>query len=182
MIDSPVSHSGHNVRLREATLEDASFVDERAGRPGSMGEFNDFGLTPMPFAETVAGRGRLITFDKGLLLIERIGDGQPIGDISWHAVSYGPGDRSKALNIGLSLIPEARGHGYGTEAQRLVAELLFRLFDIERIEASTDVENIAEQRSLEKAGFTREGTLRGAQWRAGAHHDLVSYSILREDL
>jgi RimJ/RimL family protein N-acetyltransferase len=97
-------------------------------------------------------------------------------------VSYGPGERSRALNIGLSLIPEARGHGYGTEAQRLVAELLFRLFDVERIEASTDVENIAEQRSLEKAGFTREGTLRRAQWRAGAWHDLVSYSIVRDDL
>jgi len=76
----------------------------------------------------------------------------------------------------------ARGHGYGTEAQRLLAALLFRLFDIERIEASTDVESIAEQRSLEKAGFTREGILRHAQWRAGAHHDLVSYSILRKDL
>ena len=97
-------------------------------------------------------------------------------------MSYGPGDRSRALNIGLSLVPEARGHGYGTEAQRLVAELLFGLFDVERIEGSTDVENIAEQRSLEKAGFTREGTLRHAQWRAGAHHDLVTYSILRQDL
>jgi RimJ/RimL family protein N-acetyltransferase len=97
-------------------------------------------------------------------------------------VSCGPGDRSKALSVGLSLIPDARGHGYFTEAQRLLAALLFRLFDIERIEASTDVENIAEQRSLEKAGFTREGILRRAQWRAGAHHDLVSYSILREGL
>jgi RimJ/RimL family protein N-acetyltransferase len=97
-------------------------------------------------------------------------------------VSYGPSDRSRALNIGLSLVPDARGHGFGTEAQRLVATLLFELFDVERIEASTDVENVAEQRSLEKAGFTREGVLRRAQWRAGANHDLVSYSILREDL
>ena len=63
-----------------------------------------------------------------------------------------------------------------------MAQLLFRLFDIERVEASTDVENIAEQRSLEKAGFTREGVQRRAQFRAGAYHDLVSYSILREDL
>jgi hypothetical protein len=50
------------------------------------------------------------------------------------------------------------------------------------LNSPTDVENIAEQRSLEKAGFTREGILRHAQWRAGAHHDLVSYSMLREDL
>ena len=139
-------------------------------------------MAPRTLAENLAERGRLVGFEKGQLLIERTDDGGLIGDISWHAVSYGPGEGSKALNIGLSLIPEARGQGYGTEAQRLVARLLFRLFDIERIEASTDVENVAEQRSLEKAGFTREGILRRAQWRAGAHHDLVSYSILREDV
>ena len=139
-------------------------------------------MVAQPLADNLAERGRLVSFEKGQLLIERRRDGELIGDVSWHAVSYGPGDRSKALNIGLSLIPEARGHGYGTEAQRLLAELLFRLFDIERIEASTDVDNVAEQRSLEKAGFTREGILRRAQWRAGAHHDLVGYSILREDL
>ena len=115
-----------------------------------MGEFNDFGLAHRTLAETLAERGRLVGFEKGQLLIERLSDGKLVGDVSWHAVSYGPGDRSKALNFGLSLIPDARGHGYGTEAQRLLAALLFRLFDIERIEASTDVESIAEQRSLEK--------------------------------
>jgi RimJ/RimL family protein N-acetyltransferase len=97
-------------------------------------------------------------------------------------VSYGPNDESRALNIGVSLIPEARGQGHGAEAQRLLAELLFRLFDVERIEAMTDVDNIPEQRSLEKAGFVREGILRRAQFRARRYHDLVSYSILREDL
>ena len=51
-----------------------------------------------------------------------------------------------------------------------------------RVEASTDVTNLAEQRALEKAGFTREGVLRGAQHRAdGVHHDLVGYAILRTD-
>ncbi len=95
---------------------------------------------------------------------------------------YGPGTESRALNIGIALHPDARGHGYGTEAQRLVAELLFELFDIERVEASTDIENLAEQRSLEKAGFTREGVLRRAQFRAGGYHDLVYYSLIREDV
>ena len=50
-----------------------------------------------------------------------------------------------------------------------------------RIEASTDVTNVPEQRALEKAGFVREGVLRGAQFRAGAHHDMVGYSRLRSD-
>ena len=132
--------------------------------------------------ETARGNWLETRFHRVHLLNGNFIDGQLVSDVSWHAVSYGPSEGSRALNVGLSLIPDARGHGFGTEAQRLLAALLFRLFDIERIEASTDVENIAEQRSLEKAGFTREGILRRAQWRAGAHHDLVSYSILREDL
>jgi RimJ/RimL family protein N-acetyltransferase len=36
-----------------------------------------------------------------------------------------------------------------------------------------------EQRALEKAGFTREGVLRQAQWRSGGWHDQVMYSKLR---
>lgn len=49
----------------------------------------------------------------------------------------------------------------------------------ERIQATTDVSNIAEQRALDKAGFTREGRVRGAQWRAGAWHDQYLYAFLR---
>lgn len=45
--------------------------------------------------------------------------------------------------------------------------------------AGTDIDNLPEQRSLEKAGFTRKGVLRGAQWRAGQWRDEVLYSRLR---
>ncbi|MCW2707301.1 MAG: hypothetical protein JWM22_1143, partial [Frankiales bacterium] len=34
---------------------------------------------------------------------------------------------------------------------------------------------------LERAGFQREGVLRGAQWRQGGWHDLVSFARLRDD-
>ena len=84
-------------------------------------------------------------------------------------------------NVGIALLPEARGHGHGTDAQVLLAAYLFENTDVNRIEAQTDVANIAEQRSLEKAGFVREGTARGAQFRSGAYHDLVTYSILRNE-
>ena len=48
-----------------------------------------------------------------------------------------------------------------------------------RVEASTDVENIAEQRALERAGFTYEGTLRLAQGRVDGLHDLQVWSHVR---
>ena len=105
-------------------------------------------------------------------------DGEIIGTMSWHAVHYGPTVGSRAWSMGIALAPERRGQGWGTIAQRLLAEHL--LEGAHRVEASTDVDNVAEQRSLEKAGFAREGVLRGAQLRAdGIHHDLVMYARVR---
>lgn len=104
------------------------------------------------------------------------------GVVSWHLEAYGPNPGSHAWNIGIGLAEAARGHGVGSVAQRLLAEWLLATTPVHRIEASTDVANIAEQRALERAGFTREGVLRSAQERADGRHDLVSYSLLRTDL
>ena len=84
--------------------------------------------------------------------------------------------------MGIELVAGARGHGYGVEAQVLVARYLFEHTPANRVEAQTDIENVAEQRALTKAGFTREGVARGSQFRAGAYHDLVTYSILRSEV
>jgi aminoglycoside 6'-N-acetyltransferase len=101
-----------------------------------------------------------------------------VGDVDYRQVHYGP-HTSIAYNFGIVLAPEHRGKGYGVEAQQLLAEYLFSVYPIMRVEASTDITNHAEQRALEKAGFTREGVLRKAQWRNGDWHDLVLYSKLR---
>jgi aminoglycoside 6'-N-acetyltransferase len=47
--------------------------------------------------------------------------------------------------------------------------------------ADTDVGNIAEQRSIERIEFTREGVAREAQWRKGAWHNRAIYSQIRSD-
>jgi RimJ/RimL family protein N-acetyltransferase len=79
-------------------------------------------------------------------------------------------------------VPEARGTGVGTEAQRQLVRYLFAHTAVPRIEADTEVGNIAEQRALEKAGFTREGVLRSVVFRDGSWRDLVRYSILRGEV
>lgn len=118
--------------------------------------------------------------DSGLLAVETP-DGELVGSVSWHTVQHGPSSACRALNIGISLFPEHRGHGYGPAAQRLLADHLFSTRPIERVEAATDVENVAEQRALQKAGFSREGVMRHAQFRSGQWHDVVLYSRLRAD-
>ena len=108
--------------------------------------------------------------------------GALLGGVSWHAVDYGGTVSCSAWNIGIGLLPEARGRGIGTLAQRLLVEHLLATTELDRIEASTDVDNVAEQRALEKAGFRREGVLRGAQLRGGIRRDLVHYGLVRGDL
>jgi RimJ/RimL family protein N-acetyltransferase len=108
-------------------------------------------------------------------------DGRLLGVTSWHVVSYGGTVGCAAWNIGITLLPGERGRGVGSTAQRLVAEHLFATTDLDRVEASTATENVAERRALTKAGFREEGTLRGAQMRGGRRADLVSYARLRTD-
>jgi RimJ/RimL family protein N-acetyltransferase len=98
-----------------------------------------------------------------------------VGDLSAHAVWYGPTPGSRSLNIGISLVNEYRGKGIGAIAQRLLAEELHKQ-GIVRIEAQTDIENFAEQKALERAGFKYEGTLRKAQARIDGLHDIQVWS------
>jgi RimJ/RimL family protein N-acetyltransferase len=169
------------VRLRDVTLDDADLLDRWDSDPATIGEFNDFGGERELVDREALARGPLRNDHNGHLIVELVADRRPIGSVGWHRVGYGPNADSGAWNIGIALVPGARGLAYGSEAQALLAEYLFANTGVNRVEASTDVANRAEQRSLEKAGFTREGVVRGSQFRAGAYHDLVTYARLRDD-
>ena len=115
-------------------------------------------------------------------MIVALDDGTPIGSVSWHGVAYGPNRRSQAWNIGITIVPEHRGRGHGTAAQRMLADHLFATTDANRVEASTDTRNVAEQRSLERGRFPAGGdSPSGMQYRAGAWHDLVLFARTRDD-
>ena len=105
------------------------------------------------------------------------GHWQEVGNLSAHPVWYGPTQTSKAMNIGIGILEGFRGKGIGSAAQQLLAQELHRQGYV-RVEASTDITNIAEQKALQKAGFTYEGTLRKAQGRADGLHDLQVWSHL----
>jgi RimJ/RimL family protein N-acetyltransferase len=102
------------------------------------------------------------------------------GTVSWRKIHTGPIARNWA--IGIRLAPKFRGRGYGSEAQRLLVRYLFAHTHVNRIEATTEISNVAEQRALEKAGFTKEGILRGSTFRQGQWHDQVIYSVLRDEV
>jgi RimJ/RimL family protein N-acetyltransferase len=139
-------------------------VDDDHPRPTSASTWDDWGDMD-PHAKGVEIlRWVIEVADDGGTVIT-------VGDLSAHAVWYGPTPGSRALNVGISLLEEHQGLGIGAIAQRLLAEELHATGTV-RVEASTDVENIAEQRALAKAGYQFEGTLRLAQARRDGLHDL----------
>jgi ribosomal-protein-alanine N-acetyltransferase len=107
-------------------------------------------------------------------------DGTLAGIVSWRTIKTG-GPDGGCLEIGALLFPEHRSRGLGTAAQRLLAQYLFATTLANRLQAITNVDNIAEQKALEHAGFRREGIMRGLAFDGGRWHDGVLYARLRDD-
>jgi RimJ/RimL family protein N-acetyltransferase len=166
------------VRLRALREDDLDVLTE-AETPESD-PWNNFEIgASNRFLRRFAENGG-VGDSSGTLAVETT-DGVLVGSVGWHMVQHGPSAACRAINIGISLFAQHRGRGYGSAAQRQLAEYLFATRLIERVEASTDFDNVAEQRALEKAGFSREGVLRHAQFRQGEWRDVVIYSRLRSD-
>lgn len=176
-----VCHHGRvtAIHLRPIRECDLPELDRLAADPHTSGPFDWHG-----FGDPGARRRRLaedgfLGRDPHNLAVALDQDDSCIGDVSWFAVPTGP--TSTCWNIGIVIMPEFRGKGYGTAAQRLLADYLFATTTANRLEAETDVENIGEQRALEKAGFIREGIRRGSLFRDGRWRDMVIYGRLRDD-
>ena len=167
----------NQLELRPAGEDDLPLLRKLTQDPAVTGEFGWFGwFDPRRWHRGWDENG-LIGPDGGTLLVVR--GAEPLGMVNWRRHQATPA--AHCWEMGIALLPEARGHGHGTQAHRLLVRYLFAHTAVHRVEAATDVDNIAEQRALEKAGFTKEGVTRGIGWRDGAWRDGVTYSLLRTD-
>ncbi|MER6562083.1 GNAT family protein [Streptomyces sp. NPDC001027] len=165
------------VRLRPVREDDLPMLEQFALDPEAAGTFSWFGWTDPGRMRRRWAENGMLSVDGGQLMVAS--GAEPLGFVAWRRIVTVP--HSSYWNIGIQLLPRAQGRGVGTQAQRLLARYLFAHTPAARIEAHTDVENIAEQRALEKAGFTREGVLRSVVFRDGRWRDSLSYSVLRDD-
>lgn len=169
---------GTLIDLRPVREADLDQFDAWDADPAFAGEYNSFVLSTGGSVRRDVAERRTLDEQHGTLVIVTKA-GELAGSIDYRPVSFGPQSGNRAYELGITIAPAHRGRGYGSEAQRLLAAYLFAAYPVERVQASTDITNLAEQRALERAGFTREGVLRRAQFRHGAWHDLVLYSKLR---
>ena len=166
------------VTLRPVAEDDLSWLASLRGSPAATGPHEWHGWSDPHWERRQWAESGLLGDNGGTLIVLHGTD--CVGTVSWRQVQTGPTAFNWAIGIGLA--PEFRGRGYGAVAQRLVVRYLFAHTQANRIEATTEITNAAEQRALEKAGFTREGILRGTTFRQGQWHDQVIYSVLRNEV
>ena len=171
---------GKNVNLRIAEKEDIPLTAEWWNSLDFNGDYDIFprqtsrAEIEKRFEKELSDPG---PFEIKDFIVEKK-DGSKIG---WMVHYYMLHPAGKRLEIGYALLPAERGKGYCTEATQLMVDYLFLSRSVARIQAHTDVENLASQRVLEKAGFKREGIERKVTFVKGELHDSYLYSILREE-
>jgi len=169
-----------DVLLGPVREDDVALFQRFLVEPGLIGlDWNGFRDAQAP-VRRFAEDGFLGEDDGRLMVRTGAATGsETAGLVSWRSGSFD--GRTKYWEIGIALLPEYRGRGIGWRAQAMLTAYLFEHTPAYRIQAATHPENLAEQKSLEKAGFRLEGVIRGCEFRAGRYRDGYLYSRLRDD-
>jgi RimJ/RimL family protein N-acetyltransferase len=88
---------------------------------------------------------------------------------------------ARHAEVGIALLPEARGRGVGTAALRLLAEFAFVRRNLRRLYLAAIATNEAGLAAYRKVGFVEEGRRREHCWVRGAYVDEVVMGLLRAD-
>ena len=103
--------------------------------------------------------------------------GDAVGSVSLFAAD----ELARHAEVGIALLPEARGRGIGTLAIGRIAEFAFVRRNLRRLHLQAIASNVAAIRAYEKAGFAHEGRLREHAWVRGAYEDIVLMGLLRAE-
>ncbi|MBQ7299293.1 MAG: GNAT family N-acetyltransferase [Clostridia bacterium] len=154
--------------IEETDLEFVSFC----ASPTVYGAYQPFRFSSPAVLIGDYQSGAMWNADGGILLIEELGEAVGLAEVTLV--------REGLARVGMILLPDNRGCGIGTQALGMLRDYLADNYPVARIEADTDVENIAGQRILENNGFVCEGTMRCCRFYRGRYHDSYLYSYITE--
>jgi RimJ/RimL family protein N-acetyltransferase len=167
------------VRLRPFTESDLVLFDQYANDRELSEPFEWLGFTSSKPFRRRWQEDRLLGSSPYCLAVAAMDGDASVGWVDWRQNDRpGPG----VWEVGVLIVPEMRGRGAGTAAQDILVKYLFSTTTAHRIWAGTEVDNVAEQRALERCGFRQEGRLRGAHFRDGQWRDSLIYGITRDDM
>ncbi|MFI9393562.1 GNAT family N-acetyltransferase [Streptomyces bauhiniae] len=150
-------HNNLVIPAERLTLTGLRPAAARDLRLGGDGGFTWLGGTPYEGTREAAGflakayEAGVHRPEFGVFTLVRTEDGLAVGGIGFH----GTPDPEGRVEIGYDLVPEARGHGYATEALRALTQWALARDDVHTITATVDPDNPASERVLARAGFHR---------------------------
>ena len=103
------------------------------------------------------------------------------GALVGRAVVFGVDPLARIGEVGLSLLPEHRGQGYGREVLRVLVQYAFRSRNLRRVHLQTLASNAVALAAYRAVGFVEEGRLREHAWVEGAYDDIVLMGLLRTE-
>jgi RimJ/RimL family protein N-acetyltransferase len=130
---------------------------------------------PVPVPYTEAHARQYVHTQPDTRAIADVSSGRLVGSIGWRIVDQ------RNFQVGYWVVREARGRGAATAALRLLAGWALSELGAPRVQLLAEPANVASQRVAEKAGFTREGTLRCYLDLRGERRDAVMFSRLPDD-
>ena len=89
--------------------------------------------------------------------------------------------RHRRGEVGYWLASAARGQGHATRAVEMICQWGIQSLGLERFDLYAAVENHASQRVAERAGFTREATLRSFLRGKDGQQDMVAFGLLARE-
>ena len=167
--------------IRELTNADIHNVHELHSLP-ETDEFNTLGI-PENIQTTEKILTEWLTLQKQeprnsyIFCIDKDEDNSFVGLI---AMNLGKANY-KTAEVWFKIHKDHWRQGYTTEALTRLLDFGFKDLKLHRIEAGCAVENIASRKTIEKAGFTREGMKRKKLPIRGEWKDNYFYGILEED-
>ncbi|MGO8951512.1 MAG: GNAT family N-acetyltransferase [Ktedonobacterales bacterium] len=140
---------------------------------------------PNPLQTIEATRDWLIHLEARWLLREalsfaiRHGETQGyLGGVDLHSIAW----ERRFFALGYWLRSGAEGHGYMSEAVRLVTDYAFTALGANKVALRCDARNLRSAAVAERLGFVREARLRGeALTTDGALADELQYALTRDD-
>ncbi len=105
-------------------------------------------------------------------------DSRHIGGCTLRSFNHTARSAEIAIAIGEA---DYRGKGYGTETIRMLVQIAFDEFNLNRIWLMAYEPNVAAIRAYEKAGFVKEGLLREYAYLGGVYHNAFIMSMIRRD-
>jgi RimJ/RimL family protein N-acetyltransferase len=104
-------------------------------------------------------------------------DGAAIG----RCTLFGEDSLARTAEVGVALLSDSRGHGYGSEALELLVEFAFVRRNLRRLHVSLLATNTAAITSYRKLGFADEGRRREHRWVRGRYEDELAMGLLRAE-